>query len=170
MKMPVHRRKNPAELAPQTGESEAMPLREIMGRLFEESFWSPWELARSGPRLLGSRLEGWLPRVDVSETDKEVHIRANLPNVDPRHVNIVVEDNVLTLSGQTEEKREEKGETWYRLEREMGSFQRSIELPSGVDTNKVEASAKNGMLFITIPKRPEAAAKKVEVKVTEKEQ
>jgi len=163
MKLPIRRNQ------PQESESSIVPLRDMMDRLFEDSFWSPFELMRRTPQMIsqGSR-GGWMPQVDVSETDKEIRVKVNAPGVDPNQVNISVEEDVLTISGRTEEKREEKGENFYRLEREYGSFQRSMELPHGADTDKIEATAKNGVIHIMISKKPESRRKAITVKVQDK--
>lgn len=164
MKLPVRRNQS------RNADNGIVPLNDMMDRWFDDNFWSPFELMRRGPQQMSMRggRAGWMPRVDVSETDKEVRVKINAPGVDPAQVNISVEDNVLIVSDTTEEKKEEKGETFYRMEREYGSFQRSMELPSGADTDKIEATAKNGVIWVTIPKKPEAQRKAITVKVQDK--
>jgi len=111
----------------------------------------------------GQAVKAWAPRVDVEETDKEILVKADLPGVDPKDVDIQVVDNVLTVRGGKEEKKEEKKKNYHRTERFVGQFYRSIALPAGADTDKVSASSANGTVTITIPKRAEAQPKKIAV-------
>jgi HSP20 family protein len=164
MQLPVRRTRQQ-----ERGEEYSItPLRNTLDQFFDDSLWNwnPWDMMRM-PRMMTNRA-GWLPKVDMSETDKELHLKVNAPGVDPKQITIAIEDNVLTISGKTEEKREEKGENFYRMERETGSFQRSLELPRGADTDKIEATSAKGVISIIIPKRPEAQRKPVSVKVQEK--
>lgn len=112
----------------------------------------------------GQALKTWAPQVDVEETDKEILVKADLPGVDPKDIEIQIADNVLTLSGSKEEKKEEKEKNYHRTERFFGKFYRSIPLPAGADTEKVSASCANGTVIVTIPKRMEAQPKKIEIK------
>ena len=132
-------------------------LRNEMDQLFDQFFRDPW-----GAMFRG----GWghaLP-VDVSETDKEVCVTAELPGIDPKDVDINVSGNILSISGEKKEEREEKERNYQFMERSFGRFQRSIELPSSVDPDKVEATYKNGTLTVTLAKKPEAQRKRIEVK------
>lgn len=109
--------------------------------------------------------EGFMPRVDVTETDNEIQVSAELPGIDPQHVDVSVSHDVLTISGEKREEREEKEKNYYRTERSYGSFRRSVQLPMEVDTNRADATFKNGLLTVTIPKTEQARErKKVEVK------
>ena len=105
----------------------------------------------------------WAPRVDVEETEKEFVVKADLPGVDPKDVDIQVVDNVLTLRGGKEEKKEEKKKNYHRIERFSGQFYRAIGLPAGADADKVTATTSNGTITVTIPKKPEAQPKKITV-------
>lgn len=111
----------------------------------------------------GLAVRTWSPQVDVEETDKEFIVKADLPGVDPKDVEIQLVDNVLTIRGGKEEKREEKKKNYHRIERFSGSFFRSIPLPSGADADKVAATSSNGVVTITIPKKAEAQPKKITV-------
>jgi HSP20 family protein len=111
----------------------------------------------------GQALKAWAPRMDVEETEKEFLVKADLPGVDPKDVDIRVENNVVTVRGRKEEKKEEKGRNYHRTERFVGQFCRSISLPAGADSDKVSASSANGTVTITIPKKPEAQPKKIAV-------
>jgi len=143
-------------------------LQNVFSQLFDDSFWRPFESPFFDSRsFFGRSLQGWLLKVNVSETDNEIRISANIPGVDPEKVNIEIDNHSLILSGSTEEEKEEKGESFYRLERETGEFRRSFELPASADTENIKATVKHGILRITIPKKPEAQKKKVEVSVTQ---
>lgn len=104
--------------------------------------------------------------MDVSETDKEVIVKAELPGMDPKEIDVSVRGDILTLAGERKQEKEEKGVNFHRVERSYGSFSRSIQLPAEVDTGKVEASYKDGVLRITLPKAKAAAVKKIQVKAT----
>lgn len=124
-------------------------------------------------RYFGVQLEGsngkstWTPHVDVSETDRAVVVKADLPGVDAKDVEVTVEDGVLTLKGEKKEEREEKQKNFHRIERFAGSFFRSIRLPAGADENHVTATTAKGVITITIPKKPGAQPKKIAVKAAE---
>jgi HSP20 family protein len=105
----------------------------------------------------------WAPRVDVEETDKEILVKADLPGVDPKAIEVSVENGILTVRGEKKEEKEEKKKNYHRIERFAGSFYRAIPLPPGTDAEKVAATSANGVVTITIPKKPEAQAKKITV-------
>lgn len=111
----------------------------------------------------GLAAHAWAPRVDVEETDKELLVKADLPGVDPKNVEISIESGVLTIRGERKEAKEEKKKNYHRVERFTGMFHRTIPLPAGVDAEKVTATSANGVITIAIPKRPEAQPKKITV-------
>jgi len=111
----------------------------------------------------GQAMTAWAPQVDVEETEKGFLVKADLPGVDPKDVDIRVADNVLTVRGGKEEKKEEKKKNYHRMERFCGQFYRAIALPAGTDADKVNATSANGVITITIPKRSEAQPKKITV-------
>jgi len=115
------------------------------------------------PEGAGNGLTAWAPRVDVEENDKQFLIKADLPGVDPKDVEITVAENSLILRGQKKEEREEKKKDYRMVERFEGQFYREIPLPRGVDTDKIQATTANGVLTITIPKKAEAQPKKIAV-------
>jgi HSP20 family protein len=117
----------------------------------------------SEPPTNGQAMTAWAPRVDIEETEKELVVKADLPGVDPKDVDIQVVDNVLTLRGGKEEKKEEKRKNYHRMERFSGQFYRAIGLPAGADADKVTATTANGTVTVTIPKRLEAQPKKISV-------
>ena len=111
---------------------------------------------------------GWNPRIDVVKKEGELTVRADLPGVKPDEIKVEVEDGVLTISGEHEEKAEEKKERYVRQERRYGSFSRSISLPEGVKADDVKATTVDGVLELKIslptPKEKPAKAVKVESK------
>jgi HSP20 family protein len=99
----------------------------------------------------------------MEETDKEIIVKADLPGVDPKAVEVSVQDGVLTVRGERKEEREEKKKNYRCVERFAGSFYRAVALPPGADAEKVTATSTNGVVMITIPKKPEAQPKKITV-------
>ena len=106
------------------------------------------------------------PAVDVAETDKAYEITAELPGLDEKNVEVKVANGILTIKGEKQEEKEEKKKDYYMRERTFGSFQRSFEVPDGVDSEKIEANFKKGVLSVTLPKSAEAqkSEKKIAVK------
>lgn len=94
---------------------------------------------------------GWNPRIDVVKKEGELVMRADLPGVKPEEIKVEVEDGILTVSGEHEQKTEEKDERYLRRERRFGSFSRSMSLPEGVKADDVEASTVDGVLELRIP-------------------
>ena len=126
-----------------------------------EDFWD--DFFRDMP-LSESRFE-WAPSVDVSESDGSVVVKAELPGMESNDIDVDLTGNVLTIKGEKkieEEKKEE--ERVYCRERFYGTFQRSFRLPAGVESDKVEANFKNGVLTVTVPKSEESKHKKIEIK------
>jgi HSP20 family protein len=106
------------------------------------------------------------PAVDVVETDNAYELTADLPGLDEKNIEVKLTQGDLTLKGEKQEEKEEKKKDYYLHERHIGSFERHFALPEGVDTDKIEASFKNGVLTVRLPKKPEAIKpeKKIEVK------
>jgi HSP20 family protein len=107
----------------------------------------------------------WVPSVDVSETDGEYQIKAEIPDVKKEDVKVTVEDGVLTIQGERKHEKEEKGKKYHRVERSYGSFIRSFTLPDLVDEEKVKAEFKDGVLNLQLPKPEKAKPKAIEVTV-----
>ncbi|MCU0844317.1 MAG: Hsp20/alpha crystallin family protein [Spirochaetes bacterium] len=118
-----------------------------------------------GPSSLSE--SGWMPTVDVEEDDKEVRIRAEIPGIEEKDLSVTLENDMLTIAGEKkEEKKDEKKEENRRYvisERRFGSFHRTIRLPEGVDREKIDASFKNGVLKIAIPRKETPEAKRVKI-------
>lgn len=111
----------------------------------------------------------WLPGIagpslDVSETDNEIEVRADLPGLKAEEIDIQVSGSTLTIRGERKEEKEEKGKTFHRVERRVGEFSRSVTLPCDVQESKVDAQYADGVLTIKLPKSPEARTHKVKVK------
>jgi HSP20 family protein len=107
----------------------------------------------------------WVPSVDVSETDGEYQIKAEIPDVRKEDVKVTLEDGVLTIQGARKQEKEDKGKKYHRVERTYGSFVRSFTLPDLVDEEKVKAEFKDGVLNLQLPKSEKAKPKAIEVKV-----
>ncbi len=107
----------------------------------------------------------WAPRVDISETDKEFAIKAEIPDVKKEDVKVTVDNGVLTIQGERKQEKEENGKKFHRVERFYGSFARSFTLPDNVDETKIKATFKDGMLNLQIEKTEEVKPKSIEVKV-----
>ena len=108
---------------------------------------------------------GWTPACDVFEDDNEVVIRAALAGVEPKDVEIRVENGVLTMKGERKIEKEEQKENYHRVEMAYGSFTRTFALPTAVDPEKVHAESKQGVLSIHLPKKSEAKPRSIQVKV-----
>ena len=138
------------------------PFREVttfkgeFDRLFED-FWGrlpEWRPERE-----------WLPALDVSETKDKVLVKVELPGIDPKDIEVSVQGDVLTIKGERKQEKEDKEEDYHRIERIYGSFCRTLRLPTIAETAKVTATYKDGVLKLEVPKKEEAKAKKIEVKV-----
>lgn len=134
-------------------------LRHEMDRLFDRFFGGTWDLAREE----GFPATAWAPSIDVSETETEVLVRAELAGVDPKGIDVSLSGQMLTIAGQKQESTETKKENYYRAERRFGSFRRSLQLPASVDTERVAAEHKNGVLTIRLKKLQAAQPKRIPV-------
>jgi HSP20 family protein len=129
-----------------------------MNRLFEDAFSVPAR-GNAAPALLA-------PSIDVKETDKAIEVEAELPGVDEKDVQVTLENDVLTIKGEKKAEKEETRKGYYMSERSYGSFFRSLELPAGIDADKVNANFSKGVLKVTLPKPvgAEAKSKKIDIK------
>ncbi len=137
-------------------------MHDMMDQLFSDHFLTPF--SRWDSALLGN-VDSFSPKVDISETDTDIKVRAEIPGIDPKDVNIEVTDDSILLSGKIEKSTEEKEENYYRAERSYGQFSREFTLPLKVDTESVSADSKNGVITVTLKKQPSEQKKKVEIKV-----
>jgi HSP20 family protein len=107
----------------------------------------------------------WTPAVDIAETANEYVVKVELPGVNKNDVKITTQDNILTIRGEKKEEKETKESNFHRVERSYGSFQRSFPLPGSIKNDKIEASYKDGILEILLPKAEESKTRTIEVKV-----
>lgn len=118
--------------------------------------------------LPATEASDWSPRLDIKEEENHFIVRADIPGVNPKDINITVEKNILHIHGTKESERHEanRDKSYVLYERVKGSFSRSISLPSAVDAENIDAKSKNGVLEVIIPKLQKSAARKIEVKET----
>ncbi len=107
----------------------------------------------------------WMPMVDVDEDEKSIHIRAEIPGIDEKNINVTLEDNVLTISGEKKEERKEENKRYIVAERKFGSFKRCITLPAEVKADSAKASFKNGVLTIDFEKKEVSQPKCITINV-----
>jgi len=132
-------------------------LQDQLNRLFEGNF---------PVRSEESALTAWAPSVDIYETENELVIKADLPEVSEKDIDIRVENNTMTIRGERKFEQKVKEENYLRVERSYGSFSRSFSLPSTVNTEAIKADYKQGVLTVELPKRAESKPKQVKVNVT----
>lgn len=119
-----------------------------------------------GERPFARRLtEEWSPSVDLSETKDNFTVKAELPGMEAKDIDVSLSGDVLTIKGEKKKEQEEKDEHHHYVERYYGSFQRSFQLPTSVQADKVEASFDKGVLKVILPKAEEAKKKEIEIKV-----
>jgi len=133
-------------------------LQDQVNRLFEDSF----SRNRSGQAELAS----WAPAVDIYETENEVVVKADLPEVQEKDIDVRVENNTLTIRGERKFENEVHQENYLRVERAYGTFTRSFSLPNTVNTEAIRAEYQNGVLSVHMPKREETKPKQVKITVS----
>jgi HSP20 family protein len=135
-------------------------LRHEMNTLFD-NFFSGFEI-----EPFEKRFGAFSPSIDVKEDEKEIKVSAELPGMDDKDIDVSLTKDALTIKGEKKEKKEDKGKDYYRMERSYGSFSRTIALPKEIDTDKVKAEFKKGVLTVTLPKTAKAIkeTKKIPVK------
>jgi HSP20 family protein len=157
---------------PSAGEWRPLAnLRREIDRLFDDFGWGV--ARRPAGRTLfdvepfwrGELSFGRAPAVDIAEKDKEYEITAELPGLDESNVEVKFADGLLTIKGEKREEKEEKKKDFYLSERRFGSFQRSFQVPEGVDADKIVASFKDGVLTVTLPKSPDAQKKEKKIAI-----
>jgi len=131
-------------------------LQDQVNRLFSDIF------ERKGEE---SSLTAWAPSVDIYETEHELVVKADLPEVDPKDLDIRVENNILTIRGERKFEKKVNEENYLRVERAYGSFARSFTLANTVNSEAIKADYQNGVLTLSIPKREEAKPKQIKVNV-----
>lgn len=156
--VPWRQKSRPTELMESDPLGALGRLRSEMDRVFDRFFGGHgfWDE--------GGALRSWAPAVDVTETDTEVTVRAEMPGIAPGDIEVTVSGEMLTISGEKKETRERKGENFFQSERHFGSFRRSVALPASVDSEKVSAEHQNGVLTVTLKKKQSALPKRITVK------
>ncbi len=134
-------------------------LQDRINRLFEEAF-----PARTGAREEETALFDWRPAVDTYEEGDKIVIKAELPGVKKEDVSIDVKDSVLTIKGERKHEENINEDNYYRRESAYGKFQRAFTLPDAVDPEQIEATYKDGVLKVSVPKAEESKTKKIEIK------
>jgi len=134
----------------------ASNLQDQINRLFNEAFDRPSSEAN---------LTAWAPAVDIYETEQNLVVKADLPDIKPEELDIRVENNILTIRGERKFEKKVNEDNYLRVERAYGSFSRSFSLASTVNTEAIHADYKNGVLTLSIPKREEAKPKQIKVHV-----
>ena len=134
---------------------DMLSLREAMNQLMEESFVRP----------NGARGQNFVPALDLSETKDAYLVEAAVPGLKPEDLEITVENNVLTIKGETRQEAETKDRNYHRVERRFGAFQRTITLPNTVKADAINAQLEHGILKLEIPKAEEVKPRKIAVNV-----
>jgi HSP20 family protein len=143
-------------LTPWEPSRGSVTFREELNRLFNDAF------GRSGEE---SNLTSWAPAVDIFETEHELVVKADLPDIDPKDLDIRVENNILTIRGERKFEKKVDENNYLRVERAYGSFARSFSLANTVNAEAIKADYQNGVLTLSIPKREEAKPKQIKVNV-----
>ena len=128
-----------------------------LDRFFDE-FWRPFDLFE-----LPSKSR-FVPKVDVVDTEEAVEVKAEIPGLDEKDLDVSIEGNCLRIKGEKKNERREEDKGYYLLERSYGSFERHLALPDNVDVDKADATFKNGVLHVKIPKVEETKPKKINIK------
>lgn len=134
-----------------------LDLKKEMDRIFENFFGERFPVFKEEVEFV--------PSVDVSETDNEIVIKASVPGVEKKDINITIAENSITIKGEVKKEKEEKEKNYYRQEISYGAFSRTIPLPVEVKTEEAKANLKDGMLEIVIPKSEKAKVKEIKVNV-----
>jgi HSP20 family protein len=142
---------------------DLVSIQDRMNRIFDDAFRGTSRTAGEDDWALGG---AWAPAVDIFEKDGSIVLKAELPGVDPKDVDVRVENNVLTLRGERKFESEAKREQYHRVERAYGSFSRSFTLPNVVDTEHIKAEYKDGVLRVNLPQKEEAKPKQITIAVT----
>jgi len=150
--IPVGRQRNVARI-----DNPFISLQNEIDRLFE-NFTTGFPMLGNGMANVS------LPTMDVAETDKDIEITAELPGLEEKDVQINMSDNVLTIRGEKKAEKEQKDKNYRLVERSYGAFERSLELPEGVNADAIKASIDKGVLKVVVPKPAPAQVKKIEVK------
>ena len=140
------------------------PVRELdRMRSDMDRLWDAFSEGRPMRRF--GEMKDWVPSIDVFETKNDIVVKAELPGMDPKDIDISLSDGSLVLKGEKKHEKEEKEENYHFIERSYGSFVRSVPLPAEVKHDKINASYKNGVLKVVLPKSEESKKKEIKIKV-----
>jgi HSP20 family protein len=138
---------------------DLITLQDRMNRLFDERF------GRVQAGDINMVTGAWSPAVDIYETDHDIIVKAELPEMKEKDIDIRLENDTLTLKGERKFEKETQEENYHRVERAYGAFSRSFTLPTSVDQDKISAEYKDGVLKITLPKKVETKSKQIKVNI-----
>ena len=138
---------------------DLVTLQERMNRLFEDS------LSRSKTTDQEMAMGAWTPAVDIYETPEHVVLRADLPGIAEKDIDVRIENNVLVLRGERKFLKEAKEEDYHRIERSYGVFSRTFQLPGTIDQNKIQAVHQDGVLEVRLPKREDSKPRQVKIDI-----
>lgn len=145
-------------IKPQSRFSMLSDLQHEINRLLQPAYWFGQE-----NRSHNLSVTDWMPAIDVKDEGSQYVIHADVPGVDSKNIEVNIENGVLSIKGKKESEHKEKTDNYVCVERNCGSFYRSLSLPETVDSTKISAKNKNGVLTITIPKSKNATAQKIPV-------
>ena len=152
------------ELTTWKPRNDFMPLRDFERMTREmDRFWDSF--LEGGLRKRGEKTDEWFPALDISETKNDIVVKTEIPGLDQKDIDISLSDGVLTIKGEKKQEKESEKENYHLVERSYGTFIRSVRLPQEVQSNKINASYKNGVLKVTLPKSAETKKKEIKIKV-----
>lgn len=142
-------------------------LRNEMDRLFDNFTGSGFGSLSNFPRSLAglSSASAVVPQLDVRESDKEIVVEAELPGIEEKDISLTFQDGILVLKGEKKFENKEEKDNYHLMERRYGSFQRTMRVPDSVDEDNVQANFDNGVLTVTMPKKPEAVKKEKKIEI-----
>jgi HSP20 family protein len=138
---------------------DLVSLQDRMNRLFEDS------LSRSKTTDQEMAMGAWTPAVDIYETPEQIVLRADLPGIAEKDIDVRIENNVLVLRGERKFNKEAKEEDYHRIERSYGVFSRTFQLPGTIDQNRIAAVHQDGVLEVRLPKREDTKPKQIKVDI-----
>jgi len=151
-------------LARQFEDTGMLSFQREMNRLFDD-FFGGFEIAPLHKQEQ-AHIQAFVPKINASETEKEIKISAELPGMDEKEVFVEMEEGALSIRGEKKEENEEKGKNWHRIEQSYGTFHRVIPIPTNVDSTKVKATFKKGLLNVSIPKIEDKKKAKKQIEIT----
>lgn len=146
-----------------TPNADLATMSQRMERLFDEMLGHGMRRSSEERSLRGA----WMPAINILEREDAILISADLPGLKAEDVEVTVEEGVLTIRGERKMEESSEGETYHRVERQYGLFERTFSLPNSVDPEKINARFKNGEMTLTLPKREESKPRSISIKVEE---